>query len=125
MVAQVKKAREDIESSLNQLKELSLALRSRCRRNLGDETMAGYLVWANAHLRVTGALSNGLRRTSSMDRVLKISQADREETERRTQEEAHRLETRNHQRVVDKLMLPSTDDFDELYGAPVEEVHHA
>ena len=125
MVAQVQKVREDIEANLDQLKDLSLALRCRCRRNLGDESMAGYLVWANAHLRVTGALSNGLRRTSSMDRVLKTSQADREENERRTQEEARRLETREHQRVVDQLMLPTTDDFEELFGSPVEEVPHA
>lgn len=126
LVEQIKKAREDLEADLGKLQELSMDLRARCRRNLGDEVTGRYLTWVNAHLRITGALSNGLRRTASMDRVLDRAQADLEEARRRAQEEARRLEARDHQRHVNKLILPTSDDFDEVFGDLVdEEVTHA
>lgn len=126
MVEQIKQAREDLEGDLEKLQALSLELRARCRRNLGEEVTGRYLTWVNAHLRITGALTNGLRRTASMDRVLNQAQADLEEARRRAQEEARRLEARDHQRHVNQLILPTTDDFDEVFGDLVdEEVTHA
>lgn len=121
LVAQIKKVREDLEGNVTKLQELSQQLRSQCRRNLGEESTSRYLVWTNAHLRVTGALSSGLRRTASMDRVLANAKAEIEEAKRRAEDEARWLEAREHQKTVNKMLLPTTDDFYEVFGDLVDE----
>ncbi len=73
-------------------------------------------MYANAHLRFSGMLAQGLKRAGSMDRVLVAAQREQEESRRR--EEAERLdrEARKNNRLVEQLSLPTSDDFDELYG---------
>ncbi len=114
-IVQIQKVRGDIEASVAKLHELSTDLRTKARRTL-DASSSGYVVFANAHLRFAGMIAQGLRRSGSMDRILVATQREQEESRRR--EEAERLdrEARENNRLVEQLSLPTSDDFDELYG---------
>jgi len=114
-ITQIQKIRGEIETSVARLHELSLELRTSARRTL-DASSSSHIVYANAHLRVVGALTQGLRRTASMDRVLLIGQREQEDARRREEEARQDREVREHDRLVDQLSLPSEDDFEELYG---------
>jgi len=114
-ITQMQRIRGDIEASVAKLHELSLELRTTSRRTL-DASSSSYIVYANAHLRVVGALTQGLRRTASMDRVLVIGQREQEDARRRDEEARQDREVREHDHLVNQLSLPSEDDFEELYG---------
>lgn len=116
-IERVREARATIETALMGLQRAASELRDRARRN-PDETSANHLVYANAHLRLTGALANGIRRTSSMERVLNSAEAKREDARRRDEEDRLRRELRAHERRVNDLTLPASDvdDFDEVFG---------
>lgn len=114
-VLQMQEIRGDIEASVARLHKLSSNLRATARRTL-DASSSGYIVFANAHLRFAGMIAQGLRRSGSMDRILVATK--REQEEDRHREEAERLdkEARENNRLVEQLSLPTSDDFDELYG---------
>ena len=114
-ILQMQMIRGDIEAKVSKLHELSLELRTTARRTL-DASSNGFILYANAHLRVVGALTQGIRRTASMDRVLVIGQRDQEDARRRDEEERQDREVREHGRMIDQLSLPTEDDFEELYG---------
>jgi hypothetical protein len=118
IVQQIQEARKDVESSVKKLHDLSLALRSKTRRSL-DGGSSGYLVFANAHLRLAGALTQGVKRAASMDRVLKRAQSEQEETRRRAKEDRQRREDRAYQKQLQQLQQPSEDAFEQLYGEVV------
>lgn len=113
----VRDARQTIETALLGLQRAASEMRDRARRS-PDEVSANHLIYANAHLRLTGALTNGLRRAASMERVLNSAEAKREDARRRDEEDHLRRELRAHERHVDQLSLPApdVDDFDEVYG---------
>jgi len=116
-IERVRDARQTIESALLGLQRTASELRDRARRN-PDEVSANHLIYANAHLRLTGALANGIRRTASMERVLNSAEAKREDARRREEEDRLRRELRAHERHINSLTLPTSDvdDFDEVYG---------
>lgn len=109
--------RLDIEQKVSQMAEWSNKLRSHALRRRGDLT-SGYLAYSNAYARICGALSQGLRRTASVARVLEAAKVSQEEN-RRWEE---RRESKAQRTVVEKLSLPSSDDFDQVYGDSVPEV---
>lgn len=115
LVDRIHKAREAIEQDVAHLQDACLELRTVVRRNY-DEASSSYLVFANAHLRLAGALVQGVRRTASMDRMLNRAQEEREEARRREMEHRRAQEVRDHARHVQKLQLPTEDAFDEVYG---------
>jgi hypothetical protein len=113
LVAEIQEARKEIIAQIDQLYRMSAELRTISRREPHSQA---YVAFANAHLRLAGALNQGIRRTRSTDRLLKIGQAEREET-RRQEERAHqRKRAKEQQKAVDKLVLTTDDDFDEIYG---------
>lgn len=107
--------RTDIEQKVGQMADLSMKLRSHALRRRNDLT-SGYLAYSNAYARICGALGQGLRRTASVGRVLEAAKASQEENRR--WEERH--ESRG-QRAIEKLSLPTNDDFDQVYGDSVPE----
>jgi len=116
LVRRIQEAREDLNTRSTHLAALSDELRTMARRSL-DEGSNGYIMFANAHLRLAGAFTQGLRRTvGSTDRVLKRSQTDKEEAARREEATRQRRESRDHRKAVNKLTLPTDDAFEELYG---------
>ena len=115
LVERIHTARESIESDVAHLQQACLELRTLVRRNY-DEASSSYLVFANAHLRLSGALLQGVRRTASMDRMLNKAQQEREEAQALEAEHQARQELRAHARHVESLQLPSEDAFAEVYG---------
>lgn len=115
LVERIHNTRQTLEASIAQLQDASLELRSVCRRNY-DEASSSYLVFANSHLRLAGALTQGIRRTASMDRVLVNAAREREDAKLRQEEFQRQQEVRAHAKLVQKLQLPTEDDFEELYG---------
>ena len=114
-IEQMQKVRGDIEASVAKLHELSTELRAKARRTL-DASSSGYIVFANSHLRFAGMIAQGLRRSGSMDRILETTKREQEEARRREEAERQAVEAREHNRLVEQLSLPTSDDFDELYG---------
>jgi len=119
LVEKIHRIRQGIDEQVAQLLEASSELRTVCRRNY-DEASSSYLVFANSHLRLAGALSQGIRRTGSMDRFLQKAAHEREEAklleEKLRQQREAREQARMQAEAVQQLQLPTEDDFDELYG---------
>jgi len=116
LIAQIQGVRKDVEASVTRLQDLCQQLRVEVRQLSGDDGAHHYLVFTNAHLRLAGALSQGLRRTSSVDRLLTAAKAEQEETQRRDDRERQYRESRDRERALDRLQLPQDDDFEDLYG---------
>jgi hypothetical protein len=118
LVAQIQEVRREVEASLSKLSSLSDDLRTRSRR-VPNESSNSLVVFANAHLRFAGAASQGMRRTASLDRLLDKAQADKLENERRQLQERQWAASREARKSVERLILPTSDPFDELYGEVV------
>lgn len=117
LIEQIKEARRDVESSLAKLTHLADEMRSRARRN--PESSSSLVVFANAHLRFAMAASQGMKRTSSMDRVIDRAKAEKEEIQRRDAQDRKWSASRKAQKQVERAILPTDDAFDELYGEVV------
>ena len=115
LVRSLVEVREEIEQKLTQLLELSQRLRTHVLRRRTDLTGA-YLACSNAHLRICGALSQGVRRTAGIVRTLDTSKLALEDQQRRERELAEKAKIRASQRHVEKLSLPESDDFDQVFG---------
>lgn len=120
LVERIHTARRDVDEGVARLQQSSEELRSLCRRNY-DEASSSYLIFANSHLRLAGALSQGIRRTASMDRVLMNAAREREDAKAREEEFRRQQQVREHEKLVQKLQLPAPDDFDELFGEIVND----
>jgi hypothetical protein len=120
LVRDIQAAREDLTSAIDRLYRLAVELRTLTRRSL-DEGAQSYIMFANAHMRLAGALNQGVKRTGSTDRILKIGQTEREDARRREENLRQRAEVREHQKAIDKLVLTSDDAFDEIYGEIVQQ----
>lgn len=117
LVQKIQDTREEILAKVSHLHALSTELHGNSRRFMADEGSGDYILFAVAHIRLAGALHQGLRRTASTDRILRARQNDQQE-ETRIREEADRRakEFRETRKAVQKLTLTSDDAFDELYG---------
>lgn len=120
LIEQIKEARRDVEASLAKLTHLADEMRGRARRS--PESSPSLVVFANAHLRFAGAATQGMRRTASMDRVIDRAKAEKEELQRREAQERKWAEARQARKKVERMVLPTDDAFEELYG---EVVTHA
>lgn len=124
VVAEIRQLRQTADDLALQLVTKSEHLRKLARVN-PDEGASHYLVFANAHLRVAGALGQGVRRTASIDRVLATAAEEREQAQQREAENEARREARERAREQEKalerhLTIPQEDAFDELYGEMLE-----
>lgn len=119
IIHQMDAARQAIEAEVQKLALLSQELRSHAMRNRDDLT-TGYLAYSNAYTRICGALGQGLRRTASMGRVLDSAKANQEEAKQREAHEEERQRLRAQTKQVERLKLPTSEDFDLVYGAESE-----
>lgn len=124
LVYDIQEAREEITLRIDSLYRLAVELRTLSRRSF-DEGSQSYVVFANAHLRLAGALSQGVRRTGSTDRILKVGQTEREDARRRDEMNRQREQVQEHRKVIDKLALSTDNAFDEVYGEFLSKVNHA
>jgi hypothetical protein len=119
IIDEMASVRESISTSVLKLVELSQRLRTHALRQRDDMT-SGYLTYSNAYARICGALNQGLRRTASMGRVLDTAKANQEETRQREAIEEEQRKLRAQNREIEKLSLPTSDDFDLIYGDEAE-----
>jgi flagellar biosynthesis chaperone FliJ len=117
LIQQIKEARRDVEASLTKLTHLAEEMRGRARRS--PETSSSLVTFATAHLRFAGAATQGMRRTASMDKFLDRAKAEKEETQRRETQERKWAEAYRARKQVERLVIPTADAFDELYGEVV------
>lgn len=120
LVQRIQNLREELIGKASHLHELSMELRTKSRRSLADEGSSHFIMFANAHIRLAGALTQGVRRTGSTDRVLTAGQVDRDEARRRDEMDRQRQLDRTQKKTVDKLTLTSNGAFDEVYGDLVD-----
>jgi hypothetical protein len=124
IIAEMDDARKSIEQEVRRLSDLSQKLRTHALRQKDDMT-GGYVAYSNAYVRICGALNQGLRRTASMERVLDTAKANQEESKLREAREEQGRRMRAHNREIQKLSLPTSDDFDLVYGTGSGEVTNA
>lgn len=115
IIEEMATVRAEIEGSVLRLAELSQRLRTHALRQRDDLT-SGYLSYSSAFSRICGALSSGLRRTASMGKVLDAAKAAQEETHRREVREEELRQARARTKEIERLSLPTNDDFDLVYG---------
>lgn len=120
MVQRIRDARAGLDRQIAELQIASNDLRTECRRNF-DEASSSFLVFANSHIRLAGALSQGVRRTASMDRMLVNAAADREEAKVRQEALRVQQQVRSQARQMEQLQAPSDDDFDLVFGEVVND----
>lgn len=122
LVKEVRDARAEVVEANLRLQQASAKLRQVARRS-DDETAPQLLVFANAHLRMTGAFAGGIRRASTVDRLLENAEVERRERREELEREVVRQEQedRRRQRSKANLTLPDPEDaFDEIYGGIVD-----
>jgi hypothetical protein len=114
LVDQVVEARSDINDKLKDFQALVETLRKAVRKDRG-ESFSSYMVFVNAHSRLSAALSSGIQRTSSMDRILDraLKEAVEEKTRR---EEAQRKAAERREEQARSWLPPADPDFEELFG---------
>lgn len=118
LVGQIRQAREEVSASLAKLAHLADEMRSHARRSPG-EGASSLVTFATAHARFAGAARQGMTRTATMDRILEKAKAEKVEAERREIQERKWADARRAQKQVERLVLPTDDAFDELYGEVV------
>jgi len=126
IVQEITSLRETMNLAAQRIIDLSRALYARARRS-SDSTTSAYLSYANGWTRLAGALQQGLRRTSTTDRILFRAQQIQQEASapqpqapaaRKVQPTAERpnpLHNANPLRSDDR----STEDLVKLYGKEI------
>lgn len=121
LVGEVQQLRKQADDLALKLHTKSVALRELIRRS-PDEGTSSLLVFANVHLRLAGAMQQGVKRTIPMDRVLKRAEQDREDARVREDQELKRKVAREQARALEhSLAVSNSDAFDELYGDFIDE----
>lgn len=117
LVGQIVEARSGIEEKLRDFQLLVENLRKAVRKDRG-ESFSSYMIFVNAHSRLSAALSSGVQRTAAMDRVLDRALEEVAQEKVRKEQEQRRAEERRQQREQQqRSWLPPEDpDFEELFG---------
>lgn len=127
LIEEVKKLRQESETTLAKLAAAAEALRAKSRR-IQNASSSSLVIFATAHLRFAGAAIQGMKRTTSMDRMIDRAKANKEEEARREEQERRWAEERAAKKKIQEMVAPSDDAFDELYGEvvdPPKVVNHA
>lgn len=74
-----------------------------------------YMVYQAAQMRMSGVLSQGLKRAQGADKYLEAAKVEQEERTARERQEETREKVRAARREVASLQQPQDDDFDSLY----------
>lgn len=121
IVVKLKEATKDIDTAVSKYTTLVGELKKASRKSQQALLFGTY---ANECMRMSGGLSNQLRKTSQLDRILDRIRANQREEERQAalREEAKRRREERAQRLGNRAWLPPSDtSFDELYSDVVEE----
>jgi len=118
-IAEIQKIRDELEVLASRLQEMCDKLRTRVRRS-PTESSSSVVMYTNANLRMAGVVLQVSRRTASLDKVLKIGEAEKREQERiaaqrQRREDKARQEAENQRRMLE--LQGSDNDFEELFGS--------
>ena len=126
IIQEIRNIRGSMDAFCSRVFELSRALYTKARREASDDSRGSLVLYANTWTRFSGAVSTGLQRTASADRVLKNAREDRErreqmaaERERREADRMARLEKREKQAQSVRPPSDGLEDLIELYGKEV------
>jgi len=119
LVEAIASAKVAVDTAVQKMLLASITLRDKVRRTRSDTGSYNRLIYANAHMRLAGAFTQGLKRIGPMERVLDRVKAEQEEVrlqgildDKRAQEHAKRRKAQ---------YSASEDAFDELYRDVVQE----
>jgi hypothetical protein len=127
IIQEIRDIRGSMDTLCTRVFELSRTLYSKARREATKDTMGSLVLYANTWTRLSGAVSQGLQRTASADRVLKYARDDQERQEREAAERERREQEREdraakRQASASPVVPPSDsglEDLIELYGKEV------
>lgn len=114
-VEQLKKARKDAEEAVSRLAEKASALRDLSRRN-PDEASRSLTAYANAHIRTAGAILQGTRKASTLDRLVVQAKEEQKQSQALEAQRRRQREVQSHATYIRRLELPADDAFEEIYG---------
>lgn len=125
IVQEIRDIRGHMEADCSRILEISKVLYSRARREALTDSVAPLILYANTWSRFAGAISHGLARTSTADRVLEKSNEDIKREEQRILEQVRRDQQRTARTEKRAKQVPNpspSDDLSdliELYGREV------
>ena len=119
IVREIHSVRDEMDRLAARMVELSQALYSKVRRAPADDYTGRYVTFANAWTRFGSMVDGGLRRTSSVSRLVETIRREQAEAEEHAEREA-RLADKRAAREAETSASP---DLVELYGQ--EMVSHA
>jgi hypothetical protein len=111
---QIRSLRKDLHNTLIQMGELSKELGNKAKRSSLNDA-AGYVLFANAHLRLVNAMHQGVQRTMSTDKILARGRVEREQDQKREQEKKIAKEMKDPKPLI--KLPPKDEAFEELFGA--------
>lgn len=103
ILAEVSEHKETMERSAARLRELSKVLHDRMRRDTTEEDSGVYLAVSNIWTRFAGMVTQGLSRTGSADRMLRMipTPEEKAEAQRVTEKRKERHARRKKQKAVE------------------------
>ncbi len=121
LVGEIQQLRKQADDLALRMHTKSSALRELIRRS-PDEGAASLLVFANVHVRLAGAMQQGVKRTIPMDRVVKRAEQDRDDARVREAQELKQKAAREQARALEQSLNVSRGDaFNDLYGDFIDE----
>jgi hypothetical protein len=104
----------DLERVTRDVYQSSVNLRETARRLSPSSSVAsGYLIFANAYVRFAGAVAQGLRRTSVVERIVEHARAEAEEDRVRREQQSREKQQKPTRRLA-PVSVPDT--LDDLFG---------
>jgi len=109
ILAEVSDHKQSMERSAARLRELSKVLHDRMRQNTTDEESGVYLAVSNVWTRFAGIVTQGLTRTNSADRMLRMlpSPEEKAEAERVSEKRKARHAKRQKQKAAETAVRQS------------------
>ena len=111
----IQEIRLELESLAKRMQEKAYEFRRTSRKFAGEDS-SSYVVFANIHMRLAGAILQGIRRATPLDGVLETRRLEQREAE----EDRRREQVRENERVLRRIREPSEDALSELYGSLLE-----
>jgi hypothetical protein len=114
-IIEIQKIRGELESLATRLQEQCDRLRTRVRLTASLDANP-VVTYTNANIRMAGVVLQVSRRTASLDRVLRIGEAEKREQERLDAQRQRREERVLREAENSRRIQGSGNDFEELFG---------
>lgn len=116
IVTEISEIRKTMGKSAQRVLELSKALYSYSRRAAGDTSAPAYIAYSNAWMRFSGALTQGLKRTETTDRLIERARQEAAQKEEAAIKRAAELKRREQRLAQKQAPQNALGDLIALYG---------